>query len=177
MKHKKIIIPSIVFIIAFTIWFSTPVTLLEKHSLTVDVPVEQLYDDSDLAIIATYSHERTEETWIDMFPLRNVATVNVLEVLKGEYKSNTLEIINDGEGVSFQNGYRMEVHIGAAKVQYSPDQKMILFFDYHEGHVLGDGYYLMGDKLGMFVIDGNENAIHIIPERSTTVQEIRDQLR
>ncbi len=187
MKNKKkvIILPSIM--IAFVAIFLlaiTPVTLLESHALTMDITTQELYDYSDLAIIATYSHEITEETGIDSFPLRSIVTVNVSEVLKGTYNNPTLEIIDEGEGISYKNGYVTIVSLGDSKVEYPRDQQVILFFEHSvpndegEVNVLGEGYYLIGRALGMFVIDdNNDNAIHIIPERSTTVQNIRDILQ
>lgn len=183
MNYKKVIIPSIVAIIAVSVWAFTPVALHEIHSLTTDFTMDEILQYSDLVIIATYDSQRTEETWVDGFPLRQVTTVNVLDVLKGSYNESTLEMFDDGEGASYQKGYRTEVvNYGYPPISYQPNEKMIMFLEHSvlnekgEVNVLGEGYYLIANRQGMYTING-VNATHIYEDRSTTVQNIRDMVK
>ena len=130
MKYKKIIIPSIIAVMAISMWAFIPVGGFVSYSMTADVPVKQLYEESDLVIIATYSNQKIEETWVDGAPLRSVTTVDVSEVLKGKYDSSTLEVIDYAEGVSYQNGYRMDVLLGHAVTKYQPNEEMVMFLQY-----------------------------------------------
>lgn len=176
MKHKKILIGSIVAILAISMWATMPI---ETRGMTImlDIPddAEDLVRNSELIIIGTYVNQRTEYTNDDDFPLRSVTTVNVDEVLKGTYTNPTIEIYDFGSGTSFKTGYRVEIDSGI-NLEYKTNEQMFMFLDYDEGNVLGDGYFLLANQFGKYTINGTD-ANYIIEDRSTTVKDIRDKIQ
>ncbi|HEX7031555.1 MAG TPA: hypothetical protein VF172_01005 [Nitrososphaera sp.] len=124
------------------------------------IPTEGLAKRADLVIIGTVTDKRTETTESTKYPLVNIATIEVVEPLKNGADSKTIEVRSFGTGEATINGIRYNVKVADGSSDLPTGKDMVLFLDYDEGNVLGDGYYVIGGYQGVFTIEDGmaENA-------------------
>ena len=172
--NKKIKIGSIagVFVIASLAWAIMPPAQHQTFGMIIEYGPEELAQRADLIIVGTISDDIVETTFIDGYPARSVTTVQVGQVLKGTDTSKTIQINGFGSGEVIVDGIRTNVQVTENRLDYKQNENVLLFLDYDEGNVLGDGYYVISQVNGKYTIDG-ETAEHINSERSLDLIELK----
>jgi hypothetical protein len=126
--------------------------VISAQVLSIDVPQATKFADT---IVTGRVSDIRRESWDDPdYPLVRIVTLDVETYLENPRDTKTIEIRDFGEGV-FDDPIRgrSQVQVGGGKVEFNEGEKVLVFLDYDEGNVMGDGYYVVGASQGKYSIE------------------------
>jgi len=180
MKHKKIIIPSglaVALIAILGISIAGGPISKEYISATI-APFDPEYgtEVADTIALGKITDVRTESTGNPDHPLVAIATMEVEKYLKNPQNSTMIEIRDWGQGV-FEDPEKGKVELIADSADFKVGEKVVVFLNYVEGHVLGDGYYVYSTFLGKYSIDKDGMAKNKDPKLDTSEEDLEKVIK
>lgn len=179
--NKKIVIPAgIAAVLVAALVLGNIGGQLTRESVSANVaPFDVEYGTGIADIIAKgiVSDVRTESTGDPDHPFVAIATLQVEEYLKNPQESTTIEVRDFGEGV-YDHPKHGKVEVTADdSSDFKAGEKVLLFLDYDQGNVLGDGYYVIGAFQGKYSIQDDGTARHADSSKDTTLQELEKKIK
>lgn len=179
--NKKIVIPAGVaaVLVAALVLGSTGGALTREYVSANVAPFDVEYGTEIADVIArgTISDVRTESTGDPDHPFVAIATLQVEEYLKNPQESTTIEVRDYGQGVYDHPKHGKVEVIADDSSDFKAGEKVLLFLDYDEGNVLGDGYYVIGAFQGKYSIKDDGTAKNADPSKDTTLQELEKKIK
>lgn len=179
--NKKIVIPAgVAAVLVTALVLGNIGGQLTREYVSANVApfdVEYGTEIADVIAKGTITDVRTESTGDPDHPFVAIATLQVEEYLKNPQQSMTIEVRDVGQGI-FDHPKHGKVEVVAEESSdFKAGEKVLLFLDYDEGNVLGDGYYVIGIFQGKYSLKDDGTAKNADPSKDTTQQELEQKIK
>jgi hypothetical protein len=140
-------------------WPTSRTELYTGGQIVLGTP-EELAREADTILIGMVEDIRTE-LWPRgaerLHPLVKIVKASVVEYIKNPLADRIIEVRLNGEGYADIPGVGRGVKITPPpwEADFKVGEKVLLFLDFDEGNVLGDGYYTVGGFQGKYSIVGD----------------------
>lgn len=150
-----------------------PYSLQLSSSQVLPLNVTSATEYADTIAIGEIKDIRTEN-WTDTdHPFVQIVTIEVERYVANPLNTSKIEIRDFGEGIYDDPVHgKVKLEVTEGQVDFVVGERALVFLDYDEGNMMGDGYHVVGAHQGKYTIKSNGTAVNQDHAKDSSLAQI-----